>query len=85
MPVINVGSRENPSYVPADVCRVIPGQPANMKLSPQQTQHMISFAVRGPGANADSIVRNGTQLLGFGPNNLCPTLVSRRLHSCLRI
>lgn len=54
-----------------------------MKLSPQQTQNMIGFAVRGPGANADSIVRNGTQLLGFGPNNLGATLVSRCLHHCL--
>ncbi|KKA19108.1 Qde2-like protein [Rasamsonia emersonii CBS 393.64] len=67
VPVINVGTRQNPSYLPAEVCIVEPGQPANTKLSPQQTQKMIQFAVRSPGENADSIVNNGTQVLGIQP------------------
>lgn len=73
---MNVGSRDMPSYVPADVCEVIPGQPAKMKLSANQTAQMISFAVRSPGENADSIVQQGAPLLGFSPatNNV---LVSR--------
>ncbi|KAH8692202.1 ribonuclease H-like domain-containing protein [Talaromyces proteolyticus] len=66
-PVINVGSRQNPSYVPVDVCAVTAGQPANKKLTPDQTASMIKFAVRSPGENAESIVKQGTQLLGFGP------------------
>lgn len=64
---MNVGSYDTPSYVPADVCEVIPGQPAKMKLSANQTVQMISFAVRSPGENADSIVNQGAPLLGFAP------------------
>lgn len=76
IPVMNVGSRDMPSYVPADVCEVIAGQPAKMKLSANQTAQMISFAVRSPGHNAESIINQGAPLLGFSPatNNV---LVSR--------
>lgn len=75
LPVINVGTRENPSYLPAEVCIVQPGQPAKTKLSPQQTQKMIQFAVRSPGENANSIMEKGTQVLGIKPR-LNNTLVS---------
>jgi eukaryotic translation initiation factor 2C len=67
--VINVGTRDSPSYLPAQVCEVMPGQPANAKLSPAQTQQMIRFAVRKPTYNAQSIVMSGGQLLGFDPTN----------------
>ncbi|TVY84069.1 Protein argonaute [Lachnellula suecica] len=71
--VINVGTRQNPSYLPPDVCVVIAGQPSGAKLTPGQTQNMINFAVRRPTANAQSIVGNGTRLLGIAqPMN--PTL-----------
>ncbi|EDN10395.1 hypothetical protein HCAG_06198 [Histoplasma mississippiense (nom. inval.)] len=66
-PVVNVGSKEKPSYLPAEVCQVLPGQPANAKLSPNQTQNMIRFAVRRPVENATSIVTNGTKVLGVAP------------------
>jgi eukaryotic translation initiation factor 2C len=75
VPVINVGNRQNPSYMPADVCIVEPGQPAKTKLSPMQTQKMIQFAVRSPGENADSIVNQGAEVLGIKPK-LNETLVS---------
>ncbi|KAL2371462.1 hypothetical protein RJ035_001965 [Blastomyces gilchristii] len=68
LPVVNVGSKEEPIYLPAEVCHVLPGQPANAKISPQQTQNMIRFAVRRPVENAKSIVVNGTQVLGFTPH-----------------
>ncbi|OJD25785.1 hypothetical protein ACJ73_02841 [Blastomyces percursus] len=68
LPVVNVGSREKPSYLPAEVCHVLPGQPANAKISPQQTQHMIRFAVQRPVENAKSIVVNGTKVLGVTPH-----------------
>lgn len=66
-PVVNVGSRSNPSYLIAEACEVLPGQAANTKLSPNQTASMIRFAVRSPGENADAIVENGTKVLGFAP------------------
>ncbi|KAI0812108.1 putative RNA interference and gene silencing protein [Xylaria sp. FL0064] len=68
LPVINVGGKDNPSYLPAAVCHVMPGQPAGTKLSPSQGQKMIRFAVRRPAQNARSIVTSG-QLLGFDPTN----------------
>ncbi|MCJ1286740.1 hypothetical protein MMC26_006086 [Xylographa opegraphella] len=72
LPVINVGNKANPSYLPADVCIVLPGQPANVKLNSDQTTNMISFAVRNPKANATSIVGRGLVSLGLDPQN--PTL-----------
>lgn len=71
--VVNVGSRENPSYLPAQVYEVLPGQPAMAKLSPQQTSQMMRFAVRRPTLNAQAIIASGGRLLGFEPTN--PTLV----------
>jgi hypothetical protein len=73
LPVINVATKENPSYLPVDVCEVRLGQPAGTKLSISQTQQMIRFAVRRPINNAQSIVTSGGRLLGFEPSN--PTLV----------
>lgn len=69
LPVINVGTKDNPSYLPVDVCEVRPGQPAGAKLSASQTQQMIRFAVRRPIQNAQSIVTGGGGLLGFQPSN----------------
>ncbi|PYI17866.1 Piwi-domain-containing protein [Aspergillus violaceofuscus CBS 115571] len=66
MPVVNVGSRENPSYLPVEVCNVEPGQQAKTKLSPFQTRQMLEFAVHPPPFNAQSIVNNGTRILGLG-------------------
>lgn len=77
---MNVGTRENPSYLPVDVCEVESGQPAKSKLTPNQTRNMLSFAVRAPALNAHSIVSKGTNVLGFG-NSLNPTLVSSFIHS----
>jgi hypothetical protein len=74
LPVVNVGNRQNPSYLPPQVCDVLPGQPSKAKLSASQTQSMIRFAVRKPAQNAKSIVTSGAHLLGFNPTN--PTLVS---------
>ncbi|KAL4925470.1 putative RNA interference and gene silencing protein (Qde2) [Aspergillus undulatus] len=76
MPVVNVGTIAQPSYLPVDVCIVEPGQPAKSKLSPNQTRQMLNFAVRGPAENARSIASKGTATLGIGDNaNANPTLV----------
>lgn len=65
IPVVNVGNRENPSYLPVDVCVVEPGQSSTSKLSPLQTKEMISFAVRKPWMNAQSIVSTGPGTVGM--------------------
>ncbi|KAK7736945.1 hypothetical protein SLS53_006700 [Cytospora paraplurivora] len=64
-PVINVGSDKNPSYLPAEVCIVQPGQSALSKLNGDQTRNMIRFAVRGPWLNAESIVNDGLRTSGL--------------------
>lgn len=67
LPVVNVGTKERPSYLPAEVCEVMPGQPYNRPLQPRQTQQMIRFAVRRPRENANSIVNQGFQTTGLSP------------------
>ncbi|EOA82417.1 uncharacterized protein SETTUDRAFT_173223 [Exserohilum turcica Et28A] len=68
LPVINCGNRENPMYLPAEVCVVIPGQPAKGKLDGLQTQEMIRYAVRKPWENARSIVDEGIATIGLDAN-----------------
>ncbi|GAW12859.1 hypothetical protein ANO14919_022300 [Xylariales sp. No.14919] len=68
LPVVNVGTKENPSYLPAQACVVLPGQPARRHLSTPQIQKMIQFAVRGPADNANSIVSKGREIAGLSPN-----------------
>ncbi|KAI9044769.1 putative RNA interference and gene silencing protein (Qde2) [Aspergillus affinis] len=69
MPVINVGTVENPSYLPVEACEVEPGQPANSKLTPNQTRNMLKFAVRTPVDNAESIANLGNRVLALSPPN----------------
>ncbi|KAF4120452.1 PAZ domain [Geosmithia morbida] len=68
MPVVNVGNRANPTYLPLQVCHVLPGQAAKTKLDPGQTQSMIRFAVRRPAENVLSIVNNGLATAGLSGN-----------------
>jgi eukaryotic translation initiation factor 2C len=71
LPVLNVGTRNDPSYLPAELATVLPGQPVRRLLSGRQTEHMLRFAARPPRANAESIVGtpgNGLKTMGFnGP------------------
>ncbi|KAK3367285.1 RNA interference and gene silencing protein [Lasiosphaeria ovina] len=69
LPVVNLGTRENPTYLPPEVCVVLPGQSANSKLDPNQAQQMIKFAVRKPAANANSIVDEGLRIVGLSGAN----------------
>ena len=74
LPVINVGNREKPTYYPAEVCMVMPGQSVGRsnRLDPNQTKNMIDFAVRVPEANKKSIVRDGPFTLGLLPEDNTP-------------
>ncbi|KAJ6134543.1 hypothetical protein N7523_000865 [Penicillium sp. IBT 18751x] len=67
-PVINTGSRQNPTYMPVEVLEVPAGQAVGSKLSPNQTSAMLKFAVMGrkPAENALSIVTKGVSMLGIG-------------------
>lgn len=65
--MVNVGNREHPSYLPAEVCVVSTGQTIRRRLSPEQTQNMIRQAVRKPDQNATSIITDGKNVLGLNP------------------
>jgi eukaryotic translation initiation factor 2C len=79
LPVVNCGNRENPVYLPAEVCIVVPGQLSKAKLDSGQTQQMIRYAVRKPWENAASIVGQGISTVGLD-EGLNPLLV--RLRPC---
>ncbi|KAH0173237.1 Piwi-domain-containing protein, partial [Aureobasidium melanogenum] len=71
LPVLNVGTRSDPSYLPIELASVLPGQPIRRLLSGSQTEHMLRFAARAPRLNAESIAGtpgNGLKTMGFnGP------------------
>jgi eukaryotic translation initiation factor 2C len=66
-PVINVGNKQSPCYLPVEACQVLPGQVSGAKLSSDQTRTLISFACREPLDNADSIVGAGRRVLSLDP------------------
>lgn len=68
-PVINVGSKEKPSWVPPELCTVEPGQQYARKLDERQTARMIEFAVRKPAENARRIVQQGAPMMGLSEVN----------------
>ncbi|KAF7874945.1 hypothetical protein EAF04_002119 [Stromatinia cepivora] len=64
-PVVNVGSNLKPSYLPAEVCIIKPGQVVKKALLGDQTRMMLAFANRRPEPNAMSIITSGKQVLGL--------------------
>ncbi|KAI5925020.1 ribonuclease H-like domain-containing protein [Camillea tinctor] len=67
LPVINVGTKDNPSYLPLQVCVILPDAPAHKQLDSTQTQNMVRFAVRKPNENAISITTKGREVAGLSP------------------
>lgn len=68
LPVVNVGTRDKPVYLPMEVYEVEASQSMKNKLSPKQTQNMLNITVKGrmPAKNAQSIVTKGVGVLGIG-------------------
>ena len=66
-PVLNVGNRDNPTYLPIEVCVIVPAQSSQAKLDPNQTANMISVAVRPPHLNAKSIAEDSSRTVGLSP------------------
>lgn len=65
LPVLNVGNKANPIYMPAELVDVLDGQPLRRKTTPNETRDMINFSCRSPFANATSIATFGRQVLGL--------------------
>lgn len=70
LPLINVGSAARPVYVPAEHCKVKPGQSVKARLSPMEQDAMIQFACRPPPQNATSITTSARDLLALDSNSL---------------
>ncbi|KAK0641136.1 ribonuclease H-like domain-containing protein [Cercophora newfieldiana] len=72
LPLINVGSRDRPVYVAAELVTILPGQAMKTRLRPDESDAMIKFACRAPPENAESIVTRGRALLRLdeGKNSL---------------
>lgn len=68
-PVVNIGTKTDPRWVPSELCTVLPGQVARRMLLPDQTRNMIEFAARPPNQNAASIVGPGLSVMQLAPNN----------------
>lgn len=67
-PVVNVGTNAKPSYLPVEVCHIVPGQISQARLNPSQTEKMIKFALRKPVVNAQSIDQDGPNAVGLSPH-----------------
>ncbi|KAI0864607.1 Piwi-domain-containing protein [Xylaria cubensis] len=64
-PVVNVGTKVKPVYMPAELVEVLDGQPVRRKTTAEETRSMITFSCRSPFANAKSISTYGRQVLGL--------------------
>lgn len=61
-PLVNYGTKQDPKWIPSELCSVVGGQLARRLLLGDQTRKMIEFAARRPFENAESIVNNGLQV-----------------------
>ena len=67
--VLNCGTRENPVWIPPELCEVMPGQPFRGPLSEQQTSQIMLVAARRPAENARRITNGAQRVIGFQSNN----------------
>ena len=51
--------------MPAELCEVIPGQPARKKLVAEQPDMMLRVSARTPGENAHLVVNEGAEMFGL--------------------
>ena len=70
------GTKENPVWIPVELCTVMPGQLYCRRLNGNQTARMLTVAARPPAENASRIVAEdgGLGLIGVLPE-LSPSLV----------
>jgi len=62
---INAGTERKPTWIPPELCTVIPGQPAGGLLQGGQTGVMLRFAARRPRENMQSLLTNGLAVLSL--------------------
>ncbi|KAF4125561.1 Piwi domain, partial [Geosmithia morbida] len=64
-PVFNLGNSKNPTYFPAELVEIQPGQGVKTKLKQDETTQMLDHACNPPSFNADLIEKNSRRTLGL--------------------
>ena len=72
--LVDLGTKEKPNLVPAELCVILSNQPFRGKLSDNHTAAMIKYACNPPADNARSIVHQGLPSLGLVDPNASLTL-----------
>ena len=67
LPIIDVGGPGRPSYIPAELCDIEPGEPYLGRLGPKETSEMLRVASRRPAENTAIIMESAMQRLGYNP------------------
>lgn len=67
-PVVNVGNQQNPVYLPAELCEVLPGQIFGGDPTSDMRSAMIKFSCRKPPQNYESIITEGLEIMGISNN-----------------
>ncbi|KAF2220482.1 Piwi domain-containing protein [Elsinoe ampelina] len=67
-PVLNVGTRAKPTWIPLQLCLVSPAQAVKRMLSGDQTSAMINFAARPPNVNVHRILTEGVPMFKLALN-----------------
>jgi eukaryotic translation initiation factor 2C len=62
---VNVGNQQNPVYLPAEVCEVLPGQVFGGEPDNNMRSAMIKFSCRRPPQNYASIMSEGLDIMGI--------------------
>lgn len=71
LPVLNLGTAKRPTFFPAEVIEIQPGQSVKAKLTGEETTAMLAFACRTPYENAFSLSHDAREVLEYDNN---PTL-----------
>ncbi|PFH51130.1 hypothetical protein AMATHDRAFT_75110 [Amanita thiersii Skay4041] len=65
MRLVDVGGPQKAVLLPAELCEILPNQAYRGRLTDEHTANMITIAAKPPNVNAQAIVNNGLQKLGF--------------------
>lgn len=74
-PVVNIGNKRMPIYLPPEVCEILPGQGRSSRLDASQTGKLIKFANMQGYRKANLIASSGISTIGLD-SNTNPKLVS---------
>lgn len=74
LPLINLGSKQKPNYVPAELCEIVQGIAFRGKLSENQTSNMLNLACRSPQQNSALIRGEGFAKLAISSSDPCEVM-----------